>query len=48
METKLKQGSLLLDSNEEKLNDEKKKIKQQEDIQLVDKIIEIINKSKDH
>jgi len=32
METKLKQGSLLLDSNEEKLNDEKKKNKQQEDI----------------
>jgi len=32
METKLKQGSLLLDSNEDKINDEKKKKKQNEDI----------------
>ena len=48
METKLKQGSLLLDSNEEKINDEKKKNKQQEDIQLVDKIIKYINNSDDH
>jgi len=32
METKLKQGSLLLDSNEDKINEEKKKKKQNEDI----------------
>jgi hypothetical protein len=32
METKLKQGHQLLDSNEEKINNEKKRNKQEEDI----------------